>query len=195
MTAMEASGLPGVAVLGVGSLANVEFSPDVAQIILLGENDENGANQRAIDKLCPALVEKGLKVRVASPPAGFGDFNDLVDPSKEGGRAGRSRDRQDDHRGRAGMATEARQGARRPAAPKQASQASFLVELAAARCDLFCDPNGEAYASFVAATARASTARPTGCGRKASTCGFGFSTTWRETARRPQKPWRRRSRR
>ena len=37
-----------------------------------------------------------------------------------------------------------------PPAPKQASQASFIVDLAASRCNLFCDPTGEAYASFVA---------------------------------------------
>ena len=35
-------------------------------------------------------------------------------------------------------------------APKQASQASFIVDLAASRCNLFCDPASEAYASFVA---------------------------------------------
>jgi hypothetical protein len=50
------------------------------------------------------------------------------------------------------MATEARQGAN-PPAPKQASQASFIVDLAASRCNLFCDPAGEAYASFAAAHA------------------------------------------
>jgi hypothetical protein len=40
-------------------------------------------------------------------------------------------------------------GANSPA-PKQASQASFIVDLAASRCNLFCDPTGEAYASFAA---------------------------------------------
>ena len=69
VSAMQASGLPGVAVLGIGGLANVEFSPDVVEIVLLGENDD--ASRKAIDKAAPALVEKGLRVRVAQPPHGY----------------------------------------------------------------------------------------------------------------------------
>jgi hypothetical protein len=57
-------------------------------VILLAENDENGANQRALSRICPALVDQGLKVRVATPPAGFKDFNDLVNPGKEGAGPG-----------------------------------------------------------------------------------------------------------
>jgi hypothetical protein len=147
-SAMQASGQPGVSVLGVGGLANVEFSPDVVQIVVLGESDD--ASRKAIDRAAPSLTEKGVKVRVAQPPHGFGDFNDLIDPSKEGGGPGGLVI--------AKMIIEAapewkpkRGKGAKPAAPKQASQASFLVDLAASRCDLFCDPTGEAYASFVAA--------------------------------------------
>ena len=88
LTAMEATGLPGWASLGTSGLGNLGWPPDVREVILLAENDENGANQRALDKVCPVLIEEGLKVRVATPPAGFGDFNDLVDPRKEGGGPG-----------------------------------------------------------------------------------------------------------
>jgi Toprim domain len=147
-SAMQASGLPGVAVLGVGGLANVEFSPDVVEIVVLAENDD--ASRKAIDKAAPSLIEKGVKVRVAQPPQGFGDFNDLIDPGKEGGGPGGLVI--------AKMIIEAapewhpkRGKGAKPAAPKQASQASFLVDLAASRCDLFCEPTGEAYASFIAA--------------------------------------------
>jgi hypothetical protein len=122
---------------------------DAHEIILLAENDENGANQRALDKVCPVLVERGLKVRVAWPPAGFKDFNDLVDPGKEGGGPGVLMI--------AKMIIEAapewrpkRGKGAKPTTPKQASQASFLVDLAGSRCDLFCDSTGEAYASFIA---------------------------------------------
>ena len=87
-TAMEATGLPGWASLGTSGLGNIEWPGDVREVILLAENDENGANQRALDKVCPVLAGQGLKVRVATPPAGFGDFNDLVDPNKEGGGPG-----------------------------------------------------------------------------------------------------------
>jgi hypothetical protein len=41
----------------------------------------------------------------------------------------------------------------KPPSSMQTSQASFLVDLAASRCDLFCDPTGEAYASFARAHA------------------------------------------
>jgi hypothetical protein len=149
-SAMEASGLPGVAVLGISGLANLEFSSDVAEIVVLGENDD--ASRKAIDKAAPPLTEKGIKVRVASPPTGFGDFNDLIDPSKEGGGPGGLVI--------ARMIIEAapewrpkRDKNANPPAPKQASQASFIVDLAVSRCNLFCDPTDEAYASFVAAHA------------------------------------------
>jgi len=148
-TATAATGLPGWASLGTSGLGAIEWPDDVREVILLGENDEKGANQRALDRVCPVLVEKGLKLRVASPPAGFGDFNDLVDPSKEGGGPGGLII--------AKMIIEAapewrpkRGKSAKLASPKQVSQASFLVDLAASRCDLFCDPTGEAYASFVA---------------------------------------------
>ncbi len=148
-TAIEATGLPGWASLGTSGLGNIEWSGDIREVILLAENDENAANQRALDKACPVLAEKGIKVRVAQPPQGFGDFNDLVDPSKEGGGPGGLII--------ARMIIEAapewrpkRGKSANPSAPKQASQASFIVDLAASRCNLFCDPAGEAYASFAA---------------------------------------------
>ncbi len=138
-TAMEATGLPGWASLGTSGLGNIEWPGDVREVILLAENDENNANQRALDKVCPVLAEQGLKVRVASPPAGFGDFNDLVDPRKEGGGPGGLVI--------AKMIIEAAPEWRpkRGASPKpkekteRNSQASFLVELAAERCELFTD--------------------------------------------------------
>ena len=143
------TGVPGRAPLGTSGLGDIEWPGDVRELILLAENDENSANQRALDRVCPVLAEKGLKVRVASPPAGFGDFNDLVDPNKEGGGPGGLVI--------AKMIIEAapewrpkRDKGANPPAPKQASQASFIVDLAASRCNLFCDPTGEAYASFVA---------------------------------------------
>jgi hypothetical protein len=148
-TAMEATGLPGWASLGTSGLGNIEWPDDTHEVVLLAENDENGANQRALDKVCPVLAERGLRVRVAPPPAGFKDFNDLVDPAKNGGGPGGLVI--------AKMIIEAapewrpkRGKGATPPAPKQASQASFIVDLAASRCNLFCDPTGEAYASFAA---------------------------------------------
>jgi hypothetical protein len=158
-SAMQASGLPGIAVLGIGGLANVEFPSDVVEIVVLGENDD--ASRKAIDKAAPSLIEKGVRVRVAQPPQGFGDFNDLIDPSKEGGGPG-------------GLVTTKRiieaapewwpkRGASSKPKDKteRNSQASFLVELAAAQCELFTDSQGEAYASFAVAHGEGETHRET----------------------------------
>jgi hypothetical protein len=145
-SAMQASGLAGAAILGVGGLANADFPSDVVEIVVLGENDD--ASRKAIEKAAPLLSEKGVKVRVALPPQGFGDFNDLVDPNKEGGGPGGL--------AIAKMIIEAApewQPKRRSSSkPKEKternSQASFLVELAAAQCKLFTDSQGEAYAAI-----------------------------------------------
>ena len=123
---------------------------------------ENGdASRKAIDKAAPLLAEKGIKVRVAQPPQGFGDFNDLIDPSKEGGGPGGLVI--------AKMIIEAAPEWRpkRGASPKpkekteRNSQASFLVELAAERCELFTDSQGEAYAAFPVAHGEAEPHRET----------------------------------
>jgi Toprim domain len=158
-SAMQASGLPGVAVLGIGGLANVEFSPDVVEILVLGENDD--ASRKAIDKAAPLLTEKGVKVRVAQPPQGFGDFNDLIDPSKEGGGPGglvitkMIIEAAPEWRPKRGASPKSKEKTERN------SQASFLVELAAERCELFTDSQGEAYAAFPVAHGEAEPHRET----------------------------------
>jgi hypothetical protein len=154
--------VPGVAVLGIAGLANVEFSSDVVEIIVLGENDN--ASRKAIDKAAPSLIEKGIRVRVATPPANFKDISDLVNPSKEdGGQGGHVI---------AKMIIEAapewrpkRGKAANPRAPKQALQASLYCDLAASRCNLFCDPAGEAHVSFVAMRASGEKHRTPRAGR------------------------------
>ena len=188
-SAMQASGLPGVAVLGIGGLANVEFSPDVVEIVVLGENDD--ASRKAIDKAAPSLIENGVKVRVAQPPQGFGDFNDLIDPSKEGGGPGGLVI--------AKMIIEAAPEwlPKRKASPKpkekteRNSQASFLVELAVGQCDLFTDSQGEAYAAFSVTHGEAEAHRET---HKIRSRGFSrwlsFVFTLSVAARRPPKACR-----
>jgi len=79
-TAIEATGYPGWATLGTSGFVNIELPDAVREIILLAENDESGANQKALDKICPVLTERGIRVRIARPPEGVNDFNDLVKP-------------------------------------------------------------------------------------------------------------------
>jgi Toprim domain len=148
-TAIEATGYPGWATLGTSGLVNIELPNSVQEVIPLAENDESGANQKALDKICPGLIERGIRVRIAGPPAGVNDFNDLVKPEGNVGS----------HTGlvivkmtiNAAQEWEPRRGrAPKPQAPKQVSQASFLVDLVISRCELFCDRHGEPHACFLA---------------------------------------------
>jgi putative DNA primase/helicase len=159
LAVMSAVNLPGVAVLGVSGLANVEFSVDVAEVLLLAENDENAASRKAIDKVCPALIEKGIKVRVAEPPAGFGDFNDVIKGDGVDRASGLTIVQMAIS---AALEWKPRRGATRPKEKaERGSQASFLVELAVARCELFCDPQDEPYAAFAVAHCEGETHRET----------------------------------
>jgi uncharacterized protein (DUF927 family) len=76
-TAVEATGLPGWATLGAALLSGVKLPDGVTEIIHLAEND-GGPNQKALDKACPVLAERGVKNRIAAPPARYKDFNDVV---------------------------------------------------------------------------------------------------------------------
>jgi Domain of unknown function (DUF927)/Toprim domain len=77
-TATDASGLPGWCVFGVPGFKRFDPPDDVHWVILLAENDEQGQNAKAVEELVPRLLERGIKVGVARPPAGAKDFNDLV---------------------------------------------------------------------------------------------------------------------
>ena len=75
LTPMQATGYPGCATLGA---LNANGVPDDAKdIILLGENDD-GKNAKGVAATAPELLRKGVRVRVAYPPKGFKDFNDMV---------------------------------------------------------------------------------------------------------------------
>jgi hypothetical protein len=149
LTAIEATGYPGWATLGTSGFVNIELPDAVREIILLAENDESGANQKALDKVCPGLIERGIRVRIARPPEGVNDFNDLVKPEGNVGP----------HAGLviAKMTIDAahewepkRGRSPKPQAPKQIAQASFLVDLVVSRCELFCDRHGEPHACLLA---------------------------------------------
>jgi hypothetical protein len=149
LTVMEATGYPGWVTLETSGLVNVELPDAVQEVILLAENDESAAIQKALDQACRLFIEQGIKVRIARPPAGVNDFNDLVKPERNVGPS-------------AGlvivkMTIDAAQEwepkrAQSPKSqgPKQISQASFLVDFVISRCELFSHRHGEAYACFIA---------------------------------------------
>ena len=77
LTAMQATGLPGWATFGTAGLKALALPDRVKRVILLAEND-GGPNKKALSGLIPTLIERGIRVAVATPPDGVKDFNDCV---------------------------------------------------------------------------------------------------------------------
>jgi hypothetical protein len=153
LTVIQATGSPGWATLGTAGLASLELPDTVKDVIFLAEND-GGPNQKALDKACPALVARGMRLRIARPPVGLKDFNDLIN-----GKSG--------HMPAAGLAVvkeavasalefgaKSEQRGATAKEPKRRSQASNLADLAKSQCEFFHDSHGETYASFRIASHR-----------------------------------------
>jgi uncharacterized protein (DUF927 family) len=77
LTVMEATALPGWATLGTSGLVHLELPDNVTEVVLLAEND-GGPNEKALSEIASVLVARGVKSRIARPPPGSKDFNDLV---------------------------------------------------------------------------------------------------------------------
>ena len=77
LTVMEATALPGWATLGTSGLVHLELPDNVTEVVLLAEND-GGPNEKALSEIFSVLVARGVKARIARPPSGSKDFNDLV---------------------------------------------------------------------------------------------------------------------
>jgi hypothetical protein len=141
-TVIQATGYPGWATLGTSGFKPDALPDEVKDVILLGEND-GGMNARAIAKVATDLKKRGVRVRVAHPPEGFKDFNDMVMGAADLGAAFEavrkavegaedwvdSPDSEDEGRG------------------KKPTQAAIIARLAMTHCDAFFhDENSEAYA-------------------------------------------------
>ena len=154
MTAQQASEGESSAWAAAGSsnMPNLVLPDAVKTAVFLGQNDKDDPSQhdktfeQNLAKSAPKLMSEGKVVRVAWPPAGVKDINDLV-------------------KGRTGAALAAGYGDVKrmidaaeevlppndddaAVGPTQGSQASTLMELALSQCELFHDPEGECYASF-----------------------------------------------
>jgi Toprim domain len=77
LTVMEATTLPGWATLGTSGLVHLELPDNVTEVVLLAEND-GGPNEKALREIASVLVARAVKCRIARPPPGSKDFNDLV---------------------------------------------------------------------------------------------------------------------
>jgi DNA primase len=79
----SAPGRSYVAGLSTSIMRRIELPAQVATVILLEENDapdKNGrrASPEAVQALSARLVNEGRRVRIARPPEGFKDFNDVL---------------------------------------------------------------------------------------------------------------------
>jgi hypothetical protein len=77
LTAMEATGLSGLATLGTSGLKDLELPDGVTRAILLTEND-GGPNEKALAKVAPAFSARGVELLLAHPAPSVKDFNDYV---------------------------------------------------------------------------------------------------------------------
>ncbi len=143
LTAMQATGFPGWVTLGTSGLKQASLPDNVKDVILLGENDQ-GKSAAAIARVAPELKQKGIRVRVAMPLAGFKDHNSMVmeaalaDLTAAFEAARKTVEEAEDWADPPGDGGESE---------KAPTQAAVLVKLARAHCDGFVhDENQEAYA-------------------------------------------------
>lgn len=65
--------------VSLANMARVELPPAVQTVLLCADNDmDNPAADRAMRRAIDRFTSSGLTVRVARPPAGVKDFNDLL---------------------------------------------------------------------------------------------------------------------
>lgn len=75
LSAMRRFGLPGWALLSTANLRRWRAPSGVERVLIAADHGIDG--ERAAGKLRAVLQAAGVEVRVALPPVGFGDWNDL----------------------------------------------------------------------------------------------------------------------
>lgn len=77
--ALAAPELRVLCVVSLGNLARVELPASVSTIVVCADNDEgNDAAARALARALDRFAGEGREVRLARPPVGVGDFNDMI---------------------------------------------------------------------------------------------------------------------
>jgi putative DNA primase/helicase len=75
---MVATGLPAWAALSTSGLRTLALPPIAREIVILADNDANGAGAAAAHDAAQRWLREGRRVRVALPPETGTDFNDLL---------------------------------------------------------------------------------------------------------------------
>jgi putative DNA primase/helicase len=78
LSAMFATGLPGWAALSTAGLTSLVLPPCVHAVVILADNDRNGAGTRAAHAAARRWTGEGRLVRIAMPPEPGADFNDVL---------------------------------------------------------------------------------------------------------------------
>jgi putative DNA primase/helicase len=80
LSAMQATGLSAWAALSTSGIAGLVLPslPLAATVVILADNDINGAGERAARVVAARWLAEGRQVRIAMPPEPGTDFNDLV---------------------------------------------------------------------------------------------------------------------
>jgi putative DNA primase/helicase len=78
MSAMQAMTMPAWAALSTSGLKSLMLPPVVRTVIILADNDVNGAGERAARAAAERWLAEGRCVRLAMPPEPGSDFNDVL---------------------------------------------------------------------------------------------------------------------
>jgi putative DNA primase/helicase len=77
LSAVQATGMPAWAALSTSGLRALVLPPIVREILILADNDANGAGPAAAHDAARRWLSEGRAVRLAMPPD-LGDFNDVL---------------------------------------------------------------------------------------------------------------------
>ena len=78
LSGMQATGMPGWATLGTSGMVALVLPPIVREVVILADNDANGAGERAAYAAAARWFAEGLRVRIAMPPDPGTDFADVL---------------------------------------------------------------------------------------------------------------------
>jgi phage/plasmid primase-like uncharacterized protein len=76
--AMQVSALPAWAALSTSGMVGLVLPPVVRTVVILADNDRNGAGERAARSAAQRWLVEGRRVRLAMPPIPGTDFNDVI---------------------------------------------------------------------------------------------------------------------
>jgi hypothetical protein len=78
LAAMQATSIPAWAALSTSGMTALALPAIVRNVIILADNDSNGAGERAARTAAQRWLADGLRVRIAMPPELGSDFNDVL---------------------------------------------------------------------------------------------------------------------